>query len=405
MLDSSMTMYGAGLPVDGHLLIVGAGLAGYHVARGARANGHQGPITVLGDELHPAYDRPALSKSFLSGAAGIEHLVLDDPENPLDVTWFGGAAAERLSAEPLGVETSDGRFHDADAVVIATGAQACRLPLSGQATFVLRNIDDALALRSRVVEDQRIAIVGGGFLALEAGATCAERGAASVTVAAGEHHPGAARLGAPVGEAVRLLHERRGVHFAPPSRAASVRDVPGGQELVLADGHTVEADIVICAIGATPATAWLRDGVLSLDPTSGAVLCDDTGFTGMPGIWAAGDCAQWASQASGLRPVGQWQEAVEQAGILSASLTGAAPAPFQEPYFWSEQYDVKIQGAGRISQADEVRVIDGSIETADLLVSYLREGAEVGILGFNRLREVKRWRKQRQVRAADVLVA
>ncbi|MDZ5079208.1 FAD/NAD(P)-binding oxidoreductase [Nesterenkonia sp. HG001] len=405
MDTTSMQNPRAGLPAEGHLLIVGAGLAGYHVARGARLTGHVGPITVLGDELHPAYDRPALSKAFLSGAAAFEHLVLDDPENPLDVTWFGGAAAEHLSAFPLGVHTSDGRFHAADAVVVATGAQACRLPLSGGATFVLRNIDDAMALRSRVIENKRIAIVGGGFLALEAGATCVERGAAEVTVAAGEDYPGTARLGVPVGQAVRKLHERHGVSFAPASRADSVRDVPGGQELVLANGHRVEADIVICAIGATPATSWLRDGVLSLDPTSGAILCDDTGFTGMPGIWAAGDCAQWASQASGLRPVGHWQEAVEQAGILSASLTGTSPAPFQEPYFWSEQYEVKIQAAGRISHANEVRVVDGSIETDDLLLSYLRDGAEVGILGFNRLREVKRWRKQRQIRTADVLVA
>ncbi|WP_010524323.1 NAD(P)/FAD-dependent oxidoreductase [Nesterenkonia sp. F] len=394
-----------GLPVDGHLLIVGSGLAGYHVARGARLNGHVGAITVLGDELHPAYDRPALSKAFLSGAAAFEHLVLDDPENPLDVTWAGGSAAVHLSSEPLGVETADGTFHGADSIVLATGAQACRLPISGQGTFVLRNVDDAIALRGRAVESQRVAIVGGGFLALEAAATCVERGAAEVTVAAGEHNPGAARLGAPVGEAVRALHERRDVAFTAPARAAEVNDVPGGQELVLADGQTVEADIVICAIGATPSTAWLRDGILSLDPVTGAILCDDTGFTGMPGIWAAGDCAQWASQASGLRPVGHWQEAVEQAGILAASLTGIPPAPFQEPYFWSEQYEVRIQGAGRIGLADEVRVVDGSIETNDLLVSYLREGAEVGILGFNRLREVKRWRKQRQVRTEPALVA
>lgn len=386
---------------DGTLVIVGTGLAGYHVGRQARQNGHTGPISIIGDENRPAYDRPALSKTFLNGTVNFEDLHLDDPENPLDVTWHGGSAAVELSTEPLGVTTADGTFHAGDNVVIVTGSEAQRLPSFGRSggAFVLRNVEDALALRERMIDGQRIAMVGGGFLGLEAVSTFIDRGAAEITIVANEQFPGEARLGASVGRAIRLLHEKRGVHFAPPVFAHSVTDIEdGSQVLNLANGDAIQADIIVCAIGATPATRWLHESALTLDPT-GAILCDDFGFTGIPGVWSAGDCSQWTSQAAGLRPIGQWQEAVEQAGIVAAAIMGAAPVPFKEPYFWSEQYDVMIQGAGRIAQSNDVHVLDGSIENGDLLVSYRRDGEEIGILGMNRMREVKRWRKLQTARA------
>lgn len=386
---------------DGTLVIVGTGLAGYHVARQARQNGHTGPISIIGDENRPAYDRPALSKAFLNGTVNFEDLHLDDPDNPLDVIWHSGSAAVELSTDPLGVATADGAFHTGDNVVIVTGSEAQRLPSFGRSggAFVLRNVEDALALRERMIDGQRIAMVGGGFLALEAVSTFIDRGAAEITIIANEQFPGEARLGASVARAIRLLHEKRGVQFGPPVFAHSVTDIDdGSQVLNLTNGETVQADFIVCAIGATPATRWLREGVLTLDPT-GAILCDDFGFTGIPGVWAAGDCSQWTSQAAGLRPIGQWQEAVEQAGIVAAAIMGAPPVPFQEPYFWSEQYDVMIQGAGRIAQSNEVHVLDGTIEDGNLLVSYRRDGEEIGILGMNRMREVKRWRKTQTARA------
>lgn len=386
---------------DGTLVIVGTGLAGYHVARQARQNGHTGPISIIGDENRPAYDRPALSKAFLNGTVNFEDLHLDDPDNPLDVIWHSGSAAVELSTDPLGVATADGAFHAGDNVVIVTGSEAQRLPSFGRSggAFVLRNVEDALALRERMIDGQRIAMVGGGFLALEAVSTFIDRGAAEITIIANEQFPGETRLGASVAQAIRLLHEKRGVQFGPPVFAHSVTDIDdGSQVLNLTNGETVQADFIVCAIGATPATRWLREGVLTLDPT-GAILCDDFGFTGIPGVWAAGDCSQWTSQAAGLRPIGQWQEAVEQAGIVAAAIMGAPPVPFQEPYFWSEQYDVMIQGAGRIAQSNEVHVLDGTIEDGNLLVSYRRDGEEIGILGMNRMREVKRWRKTQTARA------
>lgn len=399
----------APLSPEGHLLIVGAGLAGYHTARGVRANGHTGPITIFGEENRPAYDRPALSKAYLTGAVSEQDLVLDDPEDPLDVSWVSGVGVVSLysnpgGVEPLGVYTEDGTFHSGDAVVLTTGASALSLPVASSKEgisarpYVLRNMEDALALRDISLQGLDVAVVGGGFLALEAAATCTERGAGSVTVAAGEEYPGARRLGKPVGEAIRTAHEARGVCFPSASRAQAVRSCDAGQEVILASGETVAADVVICAIGARPRTEWLLDSTLALTTDNAAVACDDTGATTIPGVYAAGDCAQWASHSSGLRPVGHWQEAVEEAAVVAAALTGADPVPLQEPYFWSDQFDLRIQGAGRIHLANEVTVAEGTAGEGNLLVHYARDGQNVGILGINRLRDVTRWRKQRRIR-------
>lgn len=407
------------LPREGHLLIVGAGLAAYHTARGVRGHGHTGPITIFGEEQRTAYDRPALSKAYLTGAVAEEDLLLDDPEDPLDVTWVSGTgvialcggAAGTASAETLGVHTDDGAFHPGDAVVITTGASACSLPTASTAEgapavrpYVLRTMEDALALRETDLHGIDVAVVGGGFLALEAAATCVERGAGSVTVAAGEEFPGAKRLGRPAGEAIRAAHEAHGVRFAPPCRAEAVRSSDTEQgtrhEVLLADGTALSADVVICAIGAKPRTEWLLDSGITLTADTSAVLCDDTGATTLPGVYAAGDCAQWASHSSGLRPVGHWQEAVEEAAVVAAVLTGADAVALQEPYFWSDQFSLRIQGAGRIHRADQLEVLDGSPQEQNLLVRYLRQGEEVGVLGINRLRDVTRWRKQRRIRSA-----
>lgn len=408
------------LPADGHLIIVGAGLAGYHAARGVRHHGHRGPITIFGEENRPAYDRPALSKAYLTGEIAEEDLLLDDPENPLEAEWVSGLGVVGLSgdtagSQPLGVHTADGAFHPADAVIITTGASARTLPavsteslsVEGPAVrpYVLRSMDDALALREAPMAGAEVAVIGGGFLALEAAATCTQRGAISVTVAAGEDYPGARRLGAPVGQAIRTAHEARGVRFAPAARAQAVRSTLTGHQVLLSDGSTIEAQVVICAIGATPRTEWLLGSEVTLTADTSAVLCDDTGATSIPGVYAAGDCAQWASHSSGLRPVGHWQEAVEEAAVAAAALTDSAPASLQEPYFWSDQFDLRIQGAGRIHLADTTTVLAGSPEEGSLLVSYSRNGEEIGILGINRLREVIRWRKKRRIRSTAPALA
>ena len=389
------------LETQNHLLIIGAGLAGYYTARKLRIQGHTGPITILGAEAHPAYDRPALSKAYLSGTVNLPDLYLDDPADPIDVHWVRSDPVIGLSTEPLGVQTRSGTFYLGDAIVLATGAEARRL--GGHA---IRSVEDAAALRDASLTGAQIVVIGGGFLALETAATCTARGAGSVSVISGEPLPSQRRLGQPVALALRTLHERHGVEFLGRAHARSVDPLPSGlsghcgQRVTLTDSTVLDADVVISAVGAVPATGWLAQSGVPLDPITGAVLTDDTGFTGIPGVWAAGDCALWAAQRTGLRPVGHWQETVDQSQALATALLGGTPPPMQEPYLWSDQHDVRIQAAGMLALADEVRVLQGSIEETNLLVSYLREGTEIGILGMNRLREVTRWRKQRRIQPA-----
>ncbi|WP_258935272.1 FAD-dependent oxidoreductase [Nesterenkonia pannonica] len=262
------------LPADGHLIIVGAGLAGYHAAYGVRRHGHRGRITIFGEEIRPAYDRPALSKAYLTGAVAEEDLLLDDPQDPLEVDWVSGLgvvglAGSRNGTEPLGVRTADGALHPADAVIITTGASACTLPAASPAAgpqewsaairpYVLRNMDDALALRDTSLAGASVAVLGAGSSPWRPLRPAARRGAASVTVVAGEENPGAARLGSPVGQSIRTAHEARGVRFAPPTRARAVRSTSGAMRCCSPTTHRSRrrSSSARSAHGRAPSGCW-----------------------------------------------------------------------------------------------------------------------------------------------------
>ncbi|KHL18781.1 UNVERIFIED_CONTAM: hypothetical protein LK11_04980 [Mumia flava] len=388
------------------MLVVGSGLAGFHTARALRTAGFGGTLTVLGAEQHPPYDRPPLSKAYLAGVVSAHDLALDDPEDPLDVDWVRGAGAAALDGPTRTVRTRDGRAFTADAVVLATGAEAVRLGPPVPGTHVLRTLDDADALRSDGVGGARVAVVGGGFVALETAAAATALGARSVTVVSPERNPLLGRLGPLVAAALRGLHERHGVRFVDSARATGFLTHDGGRvrAVVLTTGGSVDADLVVTGVGATPATGWLSGSGVTLGPT-GAVVCDVTGGTGVPGVWATGDCAAWDTGVDGAHPGGHWQDAVDQAAVVAASVLGRASAALPDPYFWSEQHDVTVQVAGRVPADAYGRVVAGSVAGADLLVTYERGGVETGILGMNRPREVMRWRRSRAPRTRLVASA
>lgn len=377
------------------VLVVGGGLAGFHTANALRRAGHGGALTVIGSEPHPAYDRPPLSKAYLSGAIGMADLVLDDPEDPLDAEWVRGTCAIELDPYARTVHTADGRAFTADAIVIATGSDAVRLGPEIPGTHVLRTLDDAEALRSDGVAGRRVAVVGGGFVALEAASTAIGLGAASVTVISPEAYPLCGRLGPEVALSLKALHERHGVRFVDEARAAGFVEGPSGRVsgVTLADGRLVEADLVVVGVGARPATGWLASSGMPLG-VSGAILCDSAGRTGADGVWAVGDCAQLSAYGR----AGHWQDALDDAAAVAASILGQEQPPAPVPYCWSEQYGTRLQVVGEPGDADRATIREGSIADGDLLVAYERDGEEVGLLGMNRLREVTRWRRSRMRR-------
>lgn len=390
------------------VVVVGAGLAGFSVGHALRRAGFRGPVTVLGAEPHPPYDRPPLSKGFLTGAVTAAGLHLDDPSAPLDVEWVPGAAAAGLTVDPAGwaVTTEDGRRCTAEAVVLATGADAVALGPAVPGTHVLRTLADAEALRADGVAGRDVLVIGFGFIGLESAAAAAALGAASVTVVAPEPVPLADRLGAAVGDAVAGLHRRHGVVLRGGATVTTWEAGPDGRIRAVgihdADGvHTLPTDLVICGVGVRPATGWLADAVpagLALAP-DGGVLCGPDGRTGIPGVWAVGDCARWThTERPGLRRAGHWQDCPDQAAVVAAGLLGRTPPSLPQPYFWSDQFGVTLQLAGHL-EGDEVAVVRaGSVEGADLLVGYERDGVEVALLGMDRPRDLVRWRRTRDPR-------
>ncbi|WP_344005956.1 NAD(P)/FAD-dependent oxidoreductase [Nocardioides lentus] len=381
-----------------HVVVVGASLAGHATARSLRDAGYDGALTVVGDEPHRPYDRPPLSKGFLDGSLSAEDLALEDAEEDLGATWLVGQRAtslERTSAGPA-VTLDDGTVLLADAVVLATGARARRLPtaIGGDLAGVhsLRTLDDALALRADLVPGARLVLVGAGFVGAEIAATAHHLGL-DVTLVEATRTPLAGPLGAEVGAAVAGLHARHGVPLhagVPVSALLGAERVEG---VLLDDGTHLPADVVVVGVGSAPATGWLHGSGLDLDAV-GAVRADRAGATAVPGVWAVGDCAAWWDDALGdHHRTEHWNDALHRPRAVAAAILGTAAPAAPAPYFWSDQYGVRLQFAGR-RHGDEVLTVEaGTLEGGDALVVWWRHGTPVAVLGMGQPKLFNRWKR------------
>ncbi|MGV9320945.1 NAD(P)/FAD-dependent oxidoreductase [Streptomyces sp. NPDC003660] len=375
--------------------IVGASLAGLYAARELRAQGYDGRLVVVGDEPHPPYDRPPLSKDFLTGRTDEDRLALTDPEETaeLDAEWLLGVRARGLDTRARTVLLADGRTLTTDGLVIATGATARRLPGAPADVHTLRTLEDARALRARLAEGpRRVVVIGGGFIGAETAASCAALGH-DVTVIEAAPLPLLPQLGAEMAAVCATLHHRGGVRLRTGTGVMGLRRTGSATAVELADGHTLTADIVITGIGAVPNTAWLADSTLALGD---GVLCDEGCATALPQVVAVGDVAH----AGGTRAE-HWTSATEQPRVavtnLLAGRTLATSRPV--PYFWSDQYGSRIQFAGRYRAGDTVRVTEGELldegpgETG-FLARYERDGHTVAVLAVDRPRPFTRARRE-----------
>jgi NADPH-dependent 2,4-dienoyl-CoA reductase/sulfur reductase-like enzyme len=377
------------------ICVVGASLAGLLTARALRSQGHTGRLVVVGEEEHRPYDRPPLSKDFLKGVVGEQDLALEgDGEEP-GIEWRLGVAATGLDAADRRVHLSDGTSLAADGIVIATGAAARRLPgtegLAGVHT--LRTLDDARALRRDLEGARRLVVIGGGFIGAEVAATASELGL-DVTIVEAQPQPLAGVVGLPMARALAGLHERRGVRLLRGALVAEVTGQDRADGVRLADGTHLPADVVVVGIGAVPCTGWLEGSGLELGD---GVLCDEGGATNVPGIVAVGDCAAWYDPAFGRHHrVEHWTGARQRAAVAAATLLSggtARPEPPRPAYFWSDQYDVKIQFIGHVHDSDTVTVEEGDPEDNSFLAVYRRGDRPVAVLGVNQVRLFTRWRR------------
>ncbi|MEV5388601.1 FAD-dependent oxidoreductase [Streptomyces sp. NPDC052721] len=376
--------------------VVGASLAGLTAARSLRQQGYDGRLVVIGDEPHRPYDRPPLSKEFLAGTVGEADLALERDDEDLGAEWVLGVRATGLDRTERAVRLADGRDIRADGVVLATGAAARALPgtdgLAGVHT--LRTLDDARALREDLARGGRLVVIGGGFVGAEVASTAYALGL-DVTVVEAASTPLAGTLGETMGAVVSALHADHGVRLLCGVGVKGLSGEHRVDAVLLEDGRTLPADTVVVGVGARPCVDWLRGSGIALD---NGVTCGADGRTSLAQVVAVGDCANWYDpRTGGHRRVEHWTGALERPAAAVATLLahGARePGTPRPPYFWSDQYGVKIQFVGHAAGADSVTVEEGATGDRSFLAVYRRADEPVAVLGMNQPRLFTRWRKR-----------
>ncbi len=346
------------------MVIVGAGQAGAALAARLRARGHQGPLTLLGAEPVAPYQRPPLSKAYMTGAAGIDRLFLRAPDfyDSAGIELRTGSSVTSIDRAGRTVTASDGSVIPYDMLALTTGAIARRLPaamggdLAG--VHVLRSLADADALRAEMVPGRRVLIVGGGYIGLEAAAVAAKLGLEVTLVEAAPRILGRVAC-AETADWFRALHLSRGVRIIEGKGLARIAGAGGrvtGAEL--ADGTRIAADFAIIGIGVEPDTALAAAAGLALD---NGIATDAFARTSDSAIWAAGDCASFPYDGRRIR-LESVQNAIDQAEVAADAMLGEGRPYAPVPWFWSDQYEAKLQIAGLNTGYDlvVVRTSDGT---------------------------------------------
>ncbi|MFF9803875.1 NAD(P)/FAD-dependent oxidoreductase [Streptomyces coeruleorubidus] len=374
--------------MGGRIVVAGASLGGLRAAEQLRAAGWTGGVTVVGDEPHPPYNRPPLSKEVLAGAVPFTSLAFTPKASVADVEWRLGTKAVAARLAERTVELDDGSVLPYDGLVVATGMRPRRLrcpgPLAGRHT--VRTIDDARGLREELTRPGvRVVVVGAGFIGCEVAATAVGLGAAEVTVVDPLPLPMAGPLGEMLARVLLARHEKRGVSFVLGSGVTGFEGDGRVTGVVLSDGSVLPADVVVESVGSVANTEWLEGNGLDL---SDGVLTDQyLRVGGRPEVVAVGDVARFPNaRYDGVpRRVEHWSVPADSAKHAAKVLVGgdAGVAPFAPlPTFWSDQHDFRLQsfGAPALGLGD-VRVLDGDT-SGDVLVGYHRGGRLVGVVAL-----------------------
>jgi 3-phenylpropionate/trans-cinnamate dioxygenase ferredoxin reductase component len=372
-----------------NVVIVGAGHAGGCAAAALRAASFGGRITLVGNEKHPPYERPPLSKELLAGSIAVEKTYL----RPLD--WYATSNIElRLDTNVIGIDRAAGRLHlsDAasipyDALLLTTGARARTVTFaepSNPRIFYLRDIDDSLALRQRLTPGIRLAIIGAGFIGLEIAATARKAGC-DVTVLELAPQP-LARVAPPeIGAHVAELHRRNGVELRFGCSVEAIDAAEATCTIHTGDAKIV-ADLIAIGIGAVPNTELAKGAGLTVDD---GVVVDQFGRISDPYIFAAGDVTRHFNPLLGRAiRLEAWQNAQNQATAVGSIIAGGEK-PFAEvPWLWTDQYDMNMQVAGAAQQWDHL-VYRGDPAGKSFMAFQLLNKKVVGAFSVNAAREMR----------------
>ncbi|MFH5823397.1 NAD(P)/FAD-dependent oxidoreductase [Georgenia sp. AZ-5] len=368
------------------VVVVGNGIAGLTASDSLRAAGFDGELTVVGDERHAPYSRPALSKAALLDADDMTSHHLPAPTH--EAVEILGVRASRLDVERKVVVLGDGTGLPYDAVVIATGSRARRLgrgDLAGELT--LRNLDDAVTLRRRLASRPTVVVVGGGALGMEIASGCLAVGCEVTLVS--RDRPLVHQLGPYLSDVFAAAADRHGLRHAA-SHAVGVRDAGGHPQVVLADGSVLEAELVVSAVGDDPNLEWLATSGLLTD---GRLTVDTRGRV-RPDVVAAGDVATILTRR-GVGRVPLWTSAIEQSKIAATALVRGDDAPQLDlqPYFWTEQFGLNLKASGFLPLAGPPEVVDGDPHDGAALLRWARDDGSGTAVALNYRIPVPRLRR------------
>ena len=363
-------------------VIVGAGAAGAMAAQVLREEGFAGRVVLLDRENRVPYDRTVLSKYALSGEKGAEKTPLQSQ------AFYKQQRIERITAEVTGLDVrdrfvscADGSRYRYDALLLATGGSPAKPDLQGEQgdVFVLRSRADAEAILARAERSERVVVLGAGFIGMEVAASLRERGL-DVTVVAREAAPFEKQLGREVGDALKALHESKGVCFRLGRTVSRLEGEGSKRSVVLDDGSEIKADFVVAGYGVAPATQSLDGLMLEED---GSVRVDARMCAG-ENVYAAGDIARFPDRGNGTAiRVEHWRVAEQQGRVAALNMLGRNTRFTATPVFWTIQYMKRVDYIGHAQDWDDV-VIHGDLETPEFLAYYIKDGVVAAAAGMGR---------------------
>lgn len=376
------------------VLIVGAGQAGAQLAARLREKGFEGSILIVGDEAVPPYERPPLSKSYFMGEHDAEHLLIRPASfwSETNVDLMLGIAVAQLEPERRRVRLADGDVVDYNWCVLATGARVRKLSCPGSDApniFYLRNLADVDRIRATLGPGMRVAVVGAGYIGLEV-AAAARKAGHPVTVVEAQRRILSRVTSSVVSKFYERLHRSNGVIFKLGEMVEAIEDGDGCATLRLSSGHGVEADIILVGIGVVPeADLAARAGLACED----GIVVNECFRSEDDRIFAIGDCARHPNAFAGaLWRLESVQNAVDSANLVADVILGEKRTYEDLPWFWSDQYDVKLQTAGLWHLADDI-VVRGDPEQPPFSVAYLKGGRLVAVDSINNPRDFMGARK------------